>query len=162
MEDVQSKNDVLIAWEVDEYPAHERSLWWYLIAGMIALGLIVYAIASANFIFAIIMLMIGVIVVVSAMKAPDRVRIAVTSNGIAVDNAFYAYPQVKDFSLVYRPPDAKWLYVDFESAWNPLLAIPLEEVDPNEVRRHLLPYCIENLTRTEERFVDIFRRKYKL
>ena len=51
----------LVSWEVDEYPHHERSRRWYLIAGAISLALIIYAIMTANFLFALIILMVDII-----------------------------------------------------------------------------------------------------
>ena len=52
--------------------------------------------------------------------------------------------------------------LDFRSVLNPLLSIPLEDTDPNDVRDGLGAYCAENLERTEESLTDRLRRVYKL
>ncbi len=153
---------LLLSWEVDEYPRHERSRTWYILASMIGVALIIYAIATANFLFAVIVLMLGVIMLLSTFQAPERIEVMITSTGFAVGGTFYDYKSVKDFSLVYHPPETKILYVGLDSLLHPLLSVPLEDVDPNAVRECLLPYCLENLHRTEEGLTDTLRRLYKL
>jgi len=152
----------LLRWQVDEYPRHQHSFRWYLLNAVLALALIIYAIFSANFLFAVIILMIVVIVIVSDMKEPERVEVAITNTGLAVGEKYFEYKNIKDFSVVYEPPKVKWLYVDFQSPWQPMLAIPLEKTDPNELRETLLHYLKENLERNEERLTDTLRRVYKL
>jgi uncharacterized membrane protein YobD (UPF0266 family) len=151
-----------LQWEVDEYPQHGRSQRWYLVAAVLGVALIIYAVATANFLFAVIVLMIGVITLLSTFVAPDRVPIVITNTGVVVADMYYDFEAIKDFALAYDPPDVKILYVEFHSAWQPLLSIPLEDMDPNQVREVLLPYCIENIHRTEERLTDMVRRLYKL
>lgn len=154
--------DPLLAWEVDEYPKHQRSKTWYVLACLVGVALIVYAIATANFLFAVIILMIGVIMLLSSFKEPDRIPVVITNTGVLIDDTYYDYDHVRDFSLIYDPPHSKLLYIDFHSRLQPILPIPLEDTDPNEVRRALLPFCAENLKRNEERLTDIARRMYKL
>ncbi|MFA4845062.1 MAG: hypothetical protein WC654_00690 [Patescibacteria group bacterium] len=151
-----------LQWEVDEYPQHGRSQRWYIVAAVLGVVLIIYAVATANFLFAVIVLMIGVITLLSTFVAPDRVPIVITNTGVVVADMYYDFEAIKDFALAYDPPDVKILYVEFHSAWQPLLSIPLEDVDPNQVREVLLPYCIENIHRSEERLTDMVRRLYKL
>jgi hypothetical protein len=152
----------LLGWEVDEYPAHTRSRTWYILGAVVGVGLIVHAIATANFLFAVIILMIGIITLLSTFDRPDRVHVILTTTGVVLGNAFYPYQDIRNFSLVYDPPEVKVLYLDFHKPWLPLLSVPLEEVDPNRVRETLLPFCVENLDRTDESLTDVVRRLYKL
>ncbi len=152
----------LIGWEVDEYDRHERGLRWYILATIIGVALIVYAIMTSNFLFAVIILMIGVIIFLSSIREPHRIQVQITDNGIVIGQTFHPYKTIKDFAIVYDPPEVKVLYLDFFSVWRPLMSIPLEDTDPNTVRDALLPYCIENLERTEESLTDLVSRLYKL
>lgn len=153
---------ILLAWEVDEYPNHDRSRTWYVLGAIISVALIIYAIATANFLFAVIILMCGVITLISTFQPPDKINLAITTIGILVGDAFYKYKDVKDFSVAYEPPAVKLLYIDFQKPWQPLVSVPLEDTDPNQVRECLLPFCLENLERTEETLTDAVRRVYKL
>ena len=160
--DILQFGEPILDWEVDEYPQHERSRTWYIVASVVGVALIVYAIATANFLFAVIILMVGVITLLSTFKDPDRIGIMVTTAGVIVDDMFYDYKSVRDFSIVFDPPDVSILYLDFHSSLHPLISIPLEDIDPNEVRDALLPFCLENFHRDEERLTDLMKRLYKL
>ena len=166
-----SKNDTLdlfdaghvqVSWETWEYPPHERSLLWFVMAGVIGVALLVYSIVTTNYLFGIVVLMMGVILLMDGLRHPDRVEVHVTDQGIIVGEQFYGFTVIKDFSIIYEPPIVKVLYIDFNQIWQPLLAIPLEDVDPNAVRDSLLPYVFENLKREEETLTDTLRRLYKL
>ena len=151
----------LIYWHVDEYPRYQRSKAWYVLMTIVGAVLIVYALATANLLFAVIILMVGVITLISFYKEPDQIDVALTTTGIIIGDAYYEYSSVRDFSVVYDPPHKKLLYVDFDSSWRPLLTVPLGAVDPNDVRENLLPYCVENLERLDETLTDMIRRLYK-
>lgn len=152
----------LVGWEVDEYPQHVRSRMWYVIAGIVSVSLIVYAIMTANFMFAVIILMCCVILMISSFTKPERIPMMITTTGVILGDIYYDYQSIRDFSIVYDPPDVKLLYLDFYAVTHPLLSIPLEETDPNIVRDSLLPFCMEDLNRTNEHLTDVVRRLYKL
>ena len=152
----------MISWDVDEYPHHDRSKYWYVLGAIGGVLLVMYAIAVANFLFAVIILMIGVITLLSTFLPPDKIPVIITNTGLVVGDLYYDYEAVRDFSIAYDPPHIKYLYFEFHSPWQPLLSVPLEENDPNEVRDVLLQYCFENLDRTEESLTDVMRRLYKM
>ena len=152
----------LISWHVDEYRRQERSRLWYIVAAILGFVLIIYAIATSNFLFAVIILMIGIITLISSFKEPDAIEVIITTTGIVIGNDYYEYKKIKDFSIVYEPPEVKLLYLDFHSPWHPLVSVPLEDVDPNVVREQLLPFTQEDLNRNEEHLTDVLQRLYKL
>lgn len=154
--------DILVKWEVDEFPTHNRSRFWYIMAGIIGIGLIAFAIFTSNFLFAIIILMSAVIMTISTFIKPGKIPIIITNTGIVVGDMYYDYQSIRDFSIVYDPPEVKLLYLDFHAMSHPIISISLEDTDPNEVRECLLPFCLENLKRNEESLTDLFRRLYKL
>ena len=153
--------DLLMEWETDEYVHHHRSTFWYVTASVVGVGLIIYAIATANFLFAVIILMIGIITLVTSMAPPERIAVMITNTGLVIGEEYFEYKHVKDFSIAYDPPDVKLLYIDFNALWHPMIAIPLEEVDPNDVRMALSRFLPEDHDRSEERLTDLFRRLYK-
>jgi hypothetical protein len=160
--DIDQLGEPLIGWQVDEYDQHDRAKGWYVLAAILGVVLIVYSVATANFLFAVIILMVGVIMLLSTFTKPEKAEVVVTTTGVVVGDMYYDYQSISDFSLVYDPPDIKILYLDFHSPWHPLLSIPLEDVDPNMVRESLLPFCMENLDRGEEGLTDTIKRLYKL
>jgi hypothetical protein len=153
---------VLLAWETWEFPPVERSTRWYVIAALLGLGMLVYALLTANFVFALIIVMFAVIMLMRDLKKPARVQAAITSEGIVFNNEFYPYGDIKDFSVIYEPPAVNSLYVGFNSRLTPMLSVPLEDTNPNEVRKQLLPFVFENLDRDGESLTDTLSRVYKL
>lgn len=154
--------DTLATWEVDEYPQHNRSKSWYVIASVLGIGLIIYAILTSNFLFAIIILMSAVIMLITMFSKPEKIPVVITTTGIVVGDMYYDYQSIRDFSIAYDPPEVKLLYIEFYSFSQPMLSISLEDMDPNLVRESLLPFCLENLNRTKEGLTELLRRLYKL
>jgi hypothetical protein len=161
-EDMIDVGESLLDWETWEYPPHERGRLWFVLAAIVGAALLVFSLATTNYLFAIVILMIGVVMFMSGMRHPDRITIHITDLGVVVGDHFHDYKDIKDFSVIYDPPDTKLLYLDFNQLWEPLHAIPLEDVDPVLVRDNLLPYVYENLAREEETLTDVLRRVYKL
>ena len=153
---------VLLAWETWEFPPVERSTGWYVIAAAAGLGMLIYALLTANFVFALIIVMFAVILLMRDLKKPARIQVAITTDGIAFNNEFYPYGDIKDFSVIYEPPAVSSLYLDFNSRLSPMMSIPLEDADPNVVRAQLLPFIFENLDRDGESLTDALSRVYKL
>ena len=151
-----------ISWQTWEYMPHERSRLWFIISSVIGASLLVYSIATENYLFAIIVLMMGVILLVNSLRHPDRVDVHITDLGLVVGNHFFDYKDIKDFSIIYNPPEVKALYIDFQRIWQPLMVIQLEDTDPNAIREALLPYVFENMEREEENLTEMVRRLYKL
>jgi hypothetical protein len=154
--------NVIVTWETWEFPPTERSNGWYVAAGSIGLAMLLYALMTANFVFALILLMFAVILLMRDIRKPARVRAYVTTSGVVFGDEFYPYEKIKDFSISYSPPDVKYLYVAFQSRVQPTLSIHLDDVNPNDVRQALLPYVFENLDRDGESLTDTLRRVYKL
>lgn len=153
---------VIFAWETWEFSPVERSKRWYVVATAIGLAMLIFALMSANFVFALIVVMFAVIMLMRDLRKPTRVQVAITTDGIVFHHEFYPFSEIKDFSVIYEPPEVSNLYLGFNNRWSPPLSIPLEDTDPNEVRAQLLPFIFENLDRDSESLTDTLSRVYKL
>ena len=154
--------DALISWESWDRPPHERSKQWYIIASIIGVALIAWGIWQENYLFAIIVLMTAVILLFGQLKPSERMMVHITSLGVVFCDDFYPYEAIRDFSIVYKPPQVKLLYISFHKSWQPMISVPIEEANPNDLRESLLPYIFENLEREDEALTDTLRRVYKL
>lgn len=152
----------LVSWETWEFLPIERGARWYLVASLLGVFLIVYGIATSNPLFSLIILMIGVMMFVNGARKPKRIMVHVTTGGVVVGEHFYPYDTLKDFSIIYKPPEATILYIDFKSWTSPLQRIELESVNPIAVREALLPVLPENYQREDELLTDLVKRVYKL
>lgn len=158
----QKDNGVLAAWAIPEYVKHERGWRWYLVAGVIGVALILWGIFTANFLFAIIIVMAGLIMFLSSQRDPDLVPFALTAGGIVIGDHFHPYHEFRNFSVLYEPPHLKCLYLVSGRRTRPTIRIPLEETDPNAVRTALLQFIPEDMERVEESLTELIARVYKL
>lgn len=161
LEAMEDKGEVVLSWMVDEYERHARGPIWYAVSFLVVVGLILYAIISQNFLFAIIIVMFGVIIGLSSLREPERILFQLTTRGICVGHLFAPYKDLKDFWMVYEPPYVKNLYVEYKNQLSPRIVIPIEEGDPVETRRALLEYLDEG-AREEEPLGDLLGRVLKL
>ena len=148
----------LFSWAFKEYESQERSKTWYTIF-FIALGLMmIYAIVTINFLFGIILVMSGIILIIRDRNVPNDVNFSITEIGIEMDNKFYEFSQIADFYILYKPPELKNLYLNFKSLLTPRLIIPLHNQNPLEIRKFLNSFVTEDLEKEEEPLSEVFRK----
>ena len=151
----------LLSWEVSDHHGHDRTTGWYVAAGIIALGMLIYAIVTRNFLFAFIIIMFGIIIVTHNTRPATNYQFIIAERGIALGKRFYLWKDIERFWIIYEPPAVKTLYFDFEGL-RPRLPVPLENTDPNRVRKALLNMLAEDTARMEEPLADWFARILKL
>lgn len=160
-EEKNTFHDHVIKWEAPEYIKHEKSLIWFIIASIIAIGLIVYAGFVGNW------TMIVAIVVVSALyvwmhgQTPKNIQILVSRTGIKFGEKEIPYQNISNFWIIYHPPYVKTLNIKSNSRFFPDLAIELGEQDPAELRTFLCEHVREEEGKVEH-FSDTVIRLLKL
>lgn len=166
MEDSKQKipaaGGVHASWMVDEYPTYSRSWRWYVVASVVGAALLVYALATLNFLFALIIVIFAIVTVVSSAKTPVRLRVALTEDGVLLGHEFIPWLEVSRFWIAYEPPQVKTLYLDFKSALRPDLSIGIDDQNPSVLRRILLTYVDEDTNRNAEPLADFLGRVLKM
>lgn len=153
--------DVFV-WEAPAYERHERGSRWYLVMGGVALLLVIYAVWTANFLFAFLVLLAAIVLVLAGNEPSPDVLVQVGHNGIVWDGEYLPFEQVKQFAIIYQPPEVKVLYVQPRSYLQPRLRIHLGEQDPVILRNHLKQYATEDLALRDEHASDILARLFRL
>ncbi|MBI3956559.1 MAG: hypothetical protein HY340_01060 [Candidatus Kerfeldbacteria bacterium] len=152
----------LLSWEFPEYEQHDRSPGWYFAAVIIIVGLLLWALLTANFLFAVIILFAAFLLFRQHRTRPERLSFAVTDRGIDIHGRhFYSYDDLKNFWIVTEP-EVKRLYFEFNLVFRPRLTIPLEKTDPKVVRKTLLRFLMEDTEREDEPTTDALARVLKL
>ncbi|MFA5358349.1 MAG: hypothetical protein WC310_00835 [Patescibacteria group bacterium] len=152
----------MISWDFPEFIPHERTRGWYVAVIIIAALLLLYAIITANFLFAIIVIIVAVIMFFKTSNTAMNVIFSIYEDGVRVGDKFYDFKEIKDFYIIYEPPEAKNIYFNFNSLLQPRLQIPLLEQDPVKVREILRDYIEEDLDRSDEPFSDGIGRIFKI
>lgn len=151
-----------IAWESYDRPAHDRGRTWHILMPLAAVLLLIYAVLSANFLFAFIIILFALITYLASLGEPERIRFAVTDGGIVVGTQRIPFKDIRRFWFIYEPPQVKRLYLETTSWIQPRISVELDHIDPNDVRTTLGRFVKEDLTETEEPFSDFISRKLKL
>lgn len=155
-------NQDAFVWEAPSHTHYERGAGWYIAMVVVALFFVAYAIWTANFLFAFLILLIAIIFLLAGHEEPKKVLIQIGDHGIVRDGKLYSYQDLEEFAIAYQPPVSKVLYIESRSSLRPRLAIPLEDEDPAKIREHLKQYMKEDLDLQGEHLSDVIARLLRI
>lgn len=161
LEAVISSQDLFV-WEAPAYPKYERTKTWYLVMSLIAVFLVAYAIWTANFLFAFIVLLSAIVLILAGNKDPERILVQIGDNGVVWHGHFYPFQDIDNFAIIYQPPYSKILYLEPKGIAKTRVRISLEDENPLEIRQHLKQYLPEDLDLRDEHFSDIMARLMRI
>lgn len=154
-------DDILLAWKTPEFIPVERSKTWYLIASIIVIALVAYAIFTNSATMAVVFVLLAGMYFMTHKKQPRIVDVMITKLGIFYDKQFYHYSTINAFWVIYHPPFVRVLYLRLGGKLFKYIRIELNHQDPVEVRK-LLSKEVPEMEGTEERPIDIFVRLLRL
>jgi len=149
------------SWQIEERVKHDRGRLWYILAGSISLALLFYSILTANFLFAIMIILIVFIAIMREYFPSSALPFAITNKGILIARRLYNYKDLKSFYIIYEPPAIQKLYFEFKGI-RPELSIELYDNDPIEIRDFLLRVLDEDLEKESQSMADSLERILKL
>lgn len=161
-EENKNKGDEIISWEIAEYKKHERSKAWYVLASIIALIFMLFALFRQNFLFAIFIIIVSIIIILNEKQEPAKIKVTFTDNGLWVGKSFYDFDDFKNFSIVYKPDqNIKNLYFEFDNFAKQRLSLSLEDINPIKIKNLLAPILEEDTDRKDpplsEKLTDLFK-----
>jgi len=141
--------DIFALWEFPEFIKHERGKLWYASFIIIFLAMLIYSYFSNNLLFAIILVIFAVLYLSSAKDDPITMETAITEDGVFIGSKFIPYETLRNFYIIYYPPEIKNLYLEPKSITKQRIVIPLENQNPVHIREVLLEYLEEDLEKEE-------------
>lgn len=154
---------ILASWEYLEFREHQRTKTWYIASGIVVALLVLFGILTQSYLFIIIVALFVFIYAMRFRRKPIMLPFQITEDGIQADpRSFYEWKDVRNFWIVYEPPEVKNLYLAFKSALRPSLTVSLENQNPLNIRKILLEYIPEDTERENESFTDGVKRIFKL
>lgn len=152
----------LAEWKIPEYIKYDRTFGWYVVIGGVGAVLLVYALWTANFLFALLIVITAVIIYQTHRRQPRELDFKITEDGLEIGERFYAYKNLKKFWIIYEPPEVKTLYFETQRWLHPELSIFLKNMNPVTVRKILLKYLEEDLEQEDESSADKLSRLLKI
>lgn len=141
--------DVLAAWEFPENIKHERNRWWYILFAVILVGFLAYSYFYKNPLFAIVLVLFVLLYIILERRQTQNIQIALTQDGIVLNNRLMEYKEFDNFYIIYYPPQIKNLYLQPKNILRQRLLIHLEDQNPAEIRKILTTYLKEDLAKEE-------------
>ncbi len=142
--------DIFASWKIREDDNHEKSKKWFIGAGAVFVLLLTFAFYTANFSFAVILIITAIIILVKNSQDIDLVDVYLSHKGIKLGRKFYDFDRLKNFSIIYKPDQGeKALIFEFKNFLHPEMIIPLEDTNPLPVRENLLKYLDEDLEKDD-------------
>ncbi|MDO8621644.1 MAG: hypothetical protein Q7R80_00225 [bacterium] len=151
----------LLSWEFPEYEQHERGRGWYIAAGLIAAALLVYAFATKNFLFAVIVVMLAAVLYLRHTQAPQRLSFEIREKGILLADRFTPYDRLLHFWIVTEEGAPQTLYIHARGA-RPPFGVPLVDHEPAAVREAFRNRLAENDEEHEEPTSGVIGRALRL
>lgn len=162
VEDAVIKSQDRFVWEAPAYLKFDRGPAWYFVMALTAVALMAYAVWTANFLFAFIILLMGILLLLVGNKEPENILVQVGDNGVVWNGRLLLFQDLDQFSIVYQPPFLKVLYIEAKSPVVPRLRVELEAQDPIALRNHLRQYLKEDMDLQSEHISDIVARLLRL
>jgi hypothetical protein len=162
LEDQIMKAQDAFVWEAPDREERRRGPRWYAFMSLVALGFVIYAVATGNFLFAFLILLVAIILVLAGNQPPQNVLVQIGKNGVVVDGTLYDYRDLSSFAIVYNPPETKVLYLEPARFYRPRLRIFLQDQNPLDIRGHLKTYLREDIDLQDEHLSDIVARLLKI
>ena len=153
---------VVFDWEVNEYEKHDRNKRWYVITAVVGVALLLYSVISGNYLFALVVVLFGIVLFLQDMQQPMQVSFAVTETGIVVGSTYYPFKEITNYWIIYSPPEVKNIYFTTNNILKHRLQIPLLDNDPRPIREYLNEFLVEDLDQEEEPLSDRLGRMFKL
>ncbi len=132
-----------LTWSAIEYEERERGNDWFWALGVIVLASSVTSIIYANYFFAMLLVISGILLAGFAIKKPDMIHYEMDEIGLRVRNHFYPYEKIKSFyvqtdqgktSVSLRP----MLFIKLNKSLLPIMGIPIETELANKIRNYML------------------------
>lgn len=133
-------------WQAHEYYFQEKSSDWYWIVGIIGGSISVIAIIFGNILFALLVFLSTIVLSIFASKEPSLVRFEINKSGVIIHKTLYPFGTLESFWVednrhIGHPSQ---LFIKSRKFIVPLIAIPLEGVDPEDIRDFLLDHLLED------------------
>ncbi|MFA6338590.1 MAG: hypothetical protein WCW87_00820 [Candidatus Paceibacterota bacterium] len=126
-----------LSWHAYEHEHKQNSSDWFWTVGIIAVALASIAVILNDLLFATLIVLIAFTLMLHANKQPRLIKFELMERGIRIDKHVYLYSHLESFWIEeHDGPQAKIL-IKSHKLLMPLIVIPIEEVNHNEVRDFL-------------------------
>ena len=129
-------------WTTTETGFAEENPVWFVVPGILGIGLAIICIYSHNYFFLIFLILSAILLCVFAYRSPREVTFDINPHGIKIHNHLYHYSDLKSF-WVFNKPDFHELSLETKHFLHPFIHLPLGDEDADKIAATLLHYLPE-------------------
>lgn len=134
-----------ISWETYEHEHREKSKDWYWSLGIIIVTASILSIVFGNYIFGVLIIVMGVSLAVVGSKEPDLITFELNKMGVRIGKKLFPYATLEAFWVQDNSEHNRisQLLIRSRKTMVPLLVIPLDGVETEDIRDFLLYHLLE-------------------
>lgn len=152
---------VLHSWTGPEYEHNEKTIFWFIAAGIVALALAIYGIVSGGWSFSLAIVAFCAAYYAFHRHLPERVEIKITNHGVWVGRHFFNYAKLRKFWIVSDAPFVERLYLRAKVHFHPDIVVSIARQNPVVIRNALREH-IPEWEEGDEPFTDTLVRLFRL
>lgn len=162
MPDSQPRGTPIMEWTFPEFAQYERGRGWF-IGFFVVLVLAVFLALLGRVYTAIpVIVLVALILILRFRRRPADITVRLTDIGLEIADGAVRWDELKEFWIVYRPPEIKKLYVTFKQPVRQPYSIDLVDQNPLRIREVLSEFLPENVAQESETTTDQLLRFFKL
>ncbi len=138
------KFNVLLGWQAKEHEHLGQDIDWVWTIGIIGVAATTASLIIKNYLFALLIIFITIAVIIKGIKKPKIIDAKLTNIGIVLENELFPYENIKSF-YIKNDPDRSLLVIRTSALLSPVIQVPLEDIDPDDIREILAEYLPEVL-----------------
>jgi hypothetical protein len=155
------QNRLVLEWKAPEFIRPPKTPTWFMVAGILMLMLVAYALYTGSATMAIVFIVLAGVYYLTHSQQPRIISVKITQLGIYVEDQFYPYNMINAFWVVYHPPFVRTLNLRMGGKSGARLVVQLDDQNPVEVRT-LLAKEVPEVEGQQETLTDILIRLLRL
>ena len=134
---------ISLRWSAYEHEHIERGQDWYWALGVIAISIAIISVLLNDILFGLLIIVAAFTLALLARRPPHLVEFELSDRGIKTGQTLHLYEEILAFWVEDQGEATPVLLVDTTKLLAPNLIIPLEGIDPTDVRAYLKEHIEE-------------------
>ncbi len=132
-----------ISWETLEYKQKQRSADWYWAVIIIALAIVVISFIIHDALFGVLIIIGTIILILFSIREPRLFKVVIDKRGFVIHNDSFPFATLDEFWVDITDIKAPKILLRSKKTFMPLIVIPIEDYDHDDIRDFLLQYLPE-------------------
>ena len=151
-----SSTNEKLEWSALEYEEKNQSNDWFWALGVIVVAGSITSIIFANYFFAALLIISGILLGFFAIKKPETVYYELNNKGLKIKSRLYPYEKIKAFYI--QTENKPLLFIKSERFFMPIISIPIEYGHANSIRNIMIGKEVPEEKMAEHPYEKIMER----